>query len=352
MQRGYGIGFVGWGRAAENLHLPALTRVAGLRVVAAMDTDPARLESASRLVPSLSVHHDVGGLLADPRVDVVAVCVPPAHHAAAAVAALGAGRHVYLEKPVAAGWDDGIAIAEAARRSSGTVVVGHNLRSHRLVREARAIVGSGALGRIGTLRAAWTSGYHRGGAWPAWRDDRAAGGGAILEIGVHHLDLCSCILGEPLESVSALLRDGAVPDQDAVVTGRTASGVLVSLLAGQRTVDANEVEIYGEEGALGFSLYRADSLELRRTSDLGGGPKARARLLAGRARRLPAALAAARGGGDFVGSYAAHWRATGEALRGDAPPPATLDDGLAALAAALAAMRSAETGVPERVASR
>ena len=100
--------------------------------------------------------------------------------------------------------------------------MGHNLRSHRLVREARAIVGSGALGRIGTLRAAWTSGYHRGGAWPAWRDDRAAGGGAILEIGVHHLDLCSCLLGEPLESVSALLRDGAVPDQDAVVTGRTA----------------------------------------------------------------------------------------------------------------------------------
>ena len=200
--------------------------------------------------------------------------------------------------------------------------MGHNLRSHRLVREARAIVGSGALGRIGTLRAAWTSGYHRGGAWPAWRDDRAAGGGAILEIGVHHLDLCSCLLGEPLESVSALLRDGAVPDQDAVVTGRTASGVLVSLLAGQRTVNANEVEIYGEEGALGFSLYRADSLELRRTgpSDLGGGPKARARLLAGRARRLPAAVAAARGGGDFVGSYAAHWRATGEALRGDAPP--------------------------------
>ena len=341
MTGGLRIGVVGCGRATEQLHLPALARAAGARAVAVVDPDPRRVAAALRREPSLRVHDDHHALAADPQVDVVAVCVPPALHAEVALAALAAGRHVYLEKPVAVTWDDATAIADAARSAPGTVAMGFNLRSHRLVGEARAILAAGAIGPVELVRTTWTSGYNRGGEWPAWRDRRETGGGAIHEIAIHHLDLCAHLLGEELEITAASSVDREVADQSAVLIGRAAGGALVSISAAQRTADVNEIEVFGRDGALRFSLYRADSLQVRRGSDLAGGPRARLRQGLAAARRLPGALVAARAGGDFLGSYTAHWEATAAALRSGSPPPASLDDGLRALALALAAVESA-----------
>lgn len=347
-----GIGFAGCGRATETLHLPALARVPGLRAVAAADPEPARRAAVRRAAPGLRLHADVQGLLGDPEVDVVAVCVPPALHAPVAIAALDAGRHVYLEKPVAVTWEDALAIQAAAAGSAGAVAMGLNLRSHRLVREAAGLLATGAVGPVEMVRTAWTSGFHRGPDWPAWRGDRRAGGGALYEIAVHHLDLCRYLLGAEYESVAAWGRSGEHVDQSVMLTARMAGGVLVSIAAGQRTADANDVEVYGRDGVLRLSLYRADSLELHRSADLAGGPRARLRRGAEAARGLPAALAAARRGGDFRASYAVHWARVAGALRAGAPCPATLEDGLRAQAALLAAAESLETGEPVAVPAR
>ena len=129
-------------------------------------------------------------------------------------------------------------------------------------------------------------------------------------------------------------------------TGRMSGGTLVSVAAGQRTADANQIEVYGRDGVLRLSLYRADSLEIRRSADLAGGVPARLRQQLSGARRLPGAVMAARRGGDFRLSYAVHWARSAVAMRAGAHPPATLDDGRRALAAVLAAVRSAETGAP------
>jgi len=190
------------------------------------------------------------------------------------------------------------------------------------------------------VRTTWTSGYHRGGAWPAWRDRRETGGGAIHEIATHHLDLCAHLLGEDLRITGASTADREVVDQSAVLIARAAGGALVTISTAQRTADSNEIEVFGRDGALRFSLYRADSLEVRRAAD-PVGPWARLRRHAEGLRGLPAAVAAARAGGDFLGSYAAHWEATAAALRAGSRPPATLDDGMAALSLALAAAEAA-----------
>lgn len=341
-----GVGFVGCGRATETLHLPAIAQVTGLRAVAVADIDADRMAAVTRADPLLRPHATVEALVADPAVDIVAICAPPAAHAALAVAALDAGRHLYLEKPVAPTWDEATAIQAAAGRASGTLTMGLNLRSHRLVRQAREILLSGVLGPIEMMRTAWTSGFHRGGAWPRWRDERAAGGGALFEIAVHHIDLCRFLLGEEFERVFVDSTSREVVDQSVVVSARMTGGALVSMIAGQRTGDANEIEIYGRDGVLRFSLYRADSLEVRRNADMAGGPAVRLRQRAMAARGLPSAIAAARRGGDFRGSYVAHWVGAARAARRSAGPPATLDDGRRALAVVLAAIGSAERGAP------
>ena len=342
MSADMGIGFVGCGRATETLHLPAIAQVKGLRAVAVTDADPARVAAAVTADSTLRTHPGADGLIADPRVDIVAICVPPSLHAPFAVAALDAGKHVYLEKPVAATRTDAEAIEAAAARAPGTLTMGFNLRSHRLVAQARGILTSGALGPVEMMRTVWTSGFHRGGAWPAWRDDRAAGGGALFEIAVHHIDLCRHLLGEEFGRVAVQSAHRDVVNQSIVMAASMSGGTLVSISAGQRTTDANDIEIFGRDGALRLSLYRADSLEVRRSSDMAGGLAVRLRQRVGSARRLPAALAAARRGGDFRQSYVAHWTAAARTAREGAPPPASLDDGLHALDVVLAAIESAD----------
>ena len=170
----------------------------GVRAVAVADPDPQRIAAALRVQPSLRVLPDHAALVADPGIDLVAVCVPPALHAQVAVAALAADRDVYLEKPVAVTWDDATAIAEAAAEVGRDGRDGVQPALPPAGARARAVLATGAIGPVELVRTTWTSGYHRGSAWPAWRDRRETGGGAIHEIATHHLDLCAHLLGEDL----------------------------------------------------------------------------------------------------------------------------------------------------------
>jgi myo-inositol 2-dehydrogenase/D-chiro-inositol 1-dehydrogenase len=338
------IGFVGCGRATEDLHVPALRRVDGVRVVAIADTSAAARARVKALVPDARELPSHGDLVADPSVDVVAVSVPPFLHAEVATAALAAGKHVYLEKPLAVTLADAERIRDAASASRGMVALGFNLRSHRLVRAARDHIAGGTLGAMEMMCTSWTCGFHLGREWPAWRLDRALGGGAFNEIAVHHLDLARFLLDDEIDSVTAMTRSGDVVDQDIGITARMRSGVIVSISVSQKTVDGNQIEVYGRHGALSFSCYRADSLAVRKTADLGGGAAAQLSRRIAWLRALPAAISSARSGGDYRGSYVEHWKRFAAVIRGEGELPATLDDGVRALHAVAAAIRSAETG--------
>src|SRR5690349_2371236 len=100
------IGLVGCGRAAGALHLPALAQVRGARVAALVDVEPGRLDALLARCPGAAGHADYRALLDDPGIDLVAVCVPAARHAEIAAAALRAGKHVFVEKPLALTLDD------------------------------------------------------------------------------------------------------------------------------------------------------------------------------------------------------------------------------------------------------
>ncbi|HYM09122.1 MAG TPA: Gfo/Idh/MocA family oxidoreductase, partial [Bryobacterales bacterium] len=88
------VGFVGCGRVTQSLHLPALQRLPIAEVVAAADADSACLQRTADRYRIAKRYADAQALIADPAVDVVAVCVPPRFHAEIALAALDAGKHV------------------------------------------------------------------------------------------------------------------------------------------------------------------------------------------------------------------------------------------------------------------
>lgn len=189
-----GAGIVGSRRAA------CAARDCRLELVA--DVDEAR---AAELAGRHGARHSVKweDAVSDSRVDVVAVCTSNKFHAPVAVAALQAGKHVLCEKPMGRNpWEAG-QIAGAARASGRVLKVGFTLRFQPALRQAHDLCAKGELGRPFFVNAIYGHGG-RPGYEKEWRGNaEMAGGGELLDQGVHLLDLSRWFLGK-LEVVAGL----------------------------------------------------------------------------------------------------------------------------------------------------
>lgn len=337
------LGVVGCGRVTESRHLPALRGVSGVEVVALSDVDAARLESVSGKFGVARRYEDYAELIEAGEVEAVAVCVPPRLHAEVALAALAAGKHVFIEKPLALDLGEcDILTARAARTPALKVMVGFNMRWHRLVRAAREVVRRGELGEIKLVRSVFTSGIRRSKDFAEWRRRRESGGGALFELGTHHFDLLRFLLDDEAEEVYA---SSSAADETATVAARMSGGGAQVLSAfSEGTGENHEIEIYGARGWLRVSCYRADGLEQFGAAQYPGALGTRLRGLKQTLSELPQMIRQARRGGDYVASYASEWEHFVGAITNDVPVKATLDDGRRALEIALAAWESDSQG--------
>jgi len=339
-----GVGVIGCGRAGRELHLPALARVAGARVVALADADPGRLQAARAASGVERCFDDDRSLLEDGGVDVALVAVPPDGYAEIVRECIERGKHVLVEKPLAASTGEARELVGLARGVEVVTAVGHNLRCHRLLIEARALIVGGAIGEIETARSVWSSDIALRSDLPDWRSRRDTLGGVIHEMGIHHFDLWRFLLDVEIEEIAALSRPGERDDDSTAISCRMAGGVPVTMLLSQRGPVQLELEVLGSEGRLRVDCYRFDGLEV----DLPGASR---RSLRGRlggvlrtARQLPAGIRVARRGGDFLDTYCAEWERMLAAVAADGDAACTFDDGYRAVLAAHAAARSAATG--------
>jgi predicted dehydrogenase len=182
-----------------------------------------RLESAQRFGAVHGIERvttDWRALVSAPDVDVVVVCTPNALHAEQSIAALEAGKHVLCEKPMATTVADGEAMLAAAALCDRLLLVLHPWRHHDAVIAVRDAIVAGELGRV--VR---THGYGVHADWGpgGWFTDLAlAGGGALVDMGIHAIDTARFLLGEPeprrvLASITTAHGDYAVDDDCAVL---------------------------------------------------------------------------------------------------------------------------------------
>lgn len=340
------LAFVGCGRATTELHLPALRGKADIDVVAFCDVDDARATTAARLVPGARVVADVAALARDPGIDAVAVCTPPSEHALQASAVLDAGKHLFVEKPLALTRADCDAIVARAESRPSIAAVGFNLRQHRLLQTAREIIARGTLGRIDLVRSMFTTDTRLTRDLPGWRNDRALGGGVLFDLATHHFDLWRWLLSSEVVEVTALSRSDGSDDTSASVTAKLSSGALATAQMAERTTPMNQIDILGERARMRVSLYDFDGLEVAPLSRLPGSLAARAQSILRTLRALPAGVSGALKGGDYAQTYARQWRGFADSILRGEPSAATLDDGRAAVRVALAAAESASQGKP------
>lgn len=134
--------------------------------------------------------------VSDSRVDIVAVCTTNKFLAPIAIAALKSGKHVLCEKPMGRNADEAAQIASAARTASRVLKVGFTLRFHPAIRKAYQLCANGDLGPLFFIQAVYGHGG-RPGYEKEWRGDpELAGGGELLDQGVHLLDLSRWFLGD------------------------------------------------------------------------------------------------------------------------------------------------------------
>jgi len=344
------IGLIGCGRVSVNRHLPALKSLEEAEVVAAADVDGTRLNRVTDRFRIEKRFVDYMALLEDSTVEAVAICVPLQFHCEVALAALDAGKHLLLEKPLVMSLDEAYRLIGQAAKTDRKVLVGFNKRWHRLVRQAREIVRQGRLGPVGLINTICSSGHDRH-SIPAWRLRREVGGGNFIENGSHFYDMWHFLLQSDVEEVRAVSRSTEKGDDEpGIVTARTADGVFLNCVLSDFLPDRNEVEIFGQDCILRVSLHRFDGLELIPLHSCAGDVRNRLRNMAHFFKELPHGILQARHGGDYNASFRAQWQHFIDCIRRDIPVECTLEDGRRALQVALAAVKSASEGQPVKVA--
>lgn len=184
------IAIVGCGGIANGKHMPSLSRVKQAEMVAFCDIELEKAEKAAAEFGSADakVYEDYKELLLDKEIDVVHVCTPNISHAEISIAAMEAGKHVMCEKPMAINTEEAKQMVEASERTGKKLTIGYNNRFRSDSQYLHNVCTRGELGEVYYAKAHAI----RRRAVPTWGvflDEEKQGGGPLIDIGTHALDL-------------------------------------------------------------------------------------------------------------------------------------------------------------------
>jgi predicted dehydrogenase len=327
------MGILGCGRIALNTHLPILRGLPGVEIVALAEPDDARRNAALAQAPGAIGTADWREALNRPDLDAVLIALPTGLHAEAAVAALTAGKHIYLEKPIAATLADGRRVVDAWRDSKCIGFTGFNYRFHPLIGALRREIQSGRVGQVVAVRGVFTTSDD---GLRGWKAARSTGGGALLDLGSHYVDLLRDTLQAEVESVSARIAS-IHSEADTVTLDLQLSGnIAAQLLVSFRGVDENRIEIFGSQGKLAVDCYRSTEVEYSAPGQ-GGAVTRAASILIGAARALASRFSES----NMHRSYRLALEAFVSAVASGTQPDCDLEAGYASLQVIDAAERAA-----------
>jgi len=297
------------------------------------DPDPVRLERAREELGSVTVHTDIGTMLAAERPDLVSIVTPDHMHRRHTEQALTAGCHVLLTKPIANTPADARAIVAAAKARGRKLMVAHEARYRARYMGLRHLVASGLLGDIITFRldSIWDKREHFSRA--PWYASREAGRSVLTGTGIHEVDLACFIVGRRAARVYASgnrLGELDFPREKTVVATIDFDGGCIAQLAATyvaRWPRAGEIQdqlrIIGTKGMVVGDRYAYDGMDEWAT--------------------LPAA------GNGIEDGTRGTVSAFIDAIAADRPVPVTGEDALASLEICFAADESVATGRPIRL---
>ncbi len=296
----YGVGMIGYGFMGKMhtysyaslpfIYSPMPARIRLVGVCAATETTRARAVESAGYEFSCADYHE---LLDRDDIQIINVCTPNYLHYEQAMAAMRAGKHVYCDKPMAMNAQEAAEMAALARETGLTCQVTFHNRFCPAMMRAKQMADDGFLGDVVSFRAAYLhSGYTSPSRPISWRMQyEKSGGGAMMDLGSHVIDLVRFIIGDfakvsarletyikerPVSAGSSEMAPVTVDDL-ALLTLEAVNGAVGTIEASRLatgTVDDLRFEIHGTRGALSFDLMNPNWLmaydDTRKGGDYGG----------------------------------------------------------------------------------
>lgn len=213
-------------------------------------------------------------LPADKRIDFVTIVTPNFAHFAPAMMALDHGFHVVIEKPIAFTLDEAKQLKAKVEATGLTLCLTHTYSGYPMVKQAKAMVAEGALGKIRKVWVEYPQGWlsklseREGNAQAAWRTDPTKSGksGCMGDIGTHAAHLAEYITGLQITKMCAdlsILVDGRALDDDGNVLLKFSNGAAGVLMASQVAAgeeNALKIRVYGEKGGVEWAQHEPNTL--------------------------------------------------------------------------------------------
>lgn len=252
----FGLAIVGCGVIAKS-HLAAIVNMPDVKLVATVDSHVERAEAYAKEYGATRHYGDYGQALADPEVDGVILCLPPFLHAPFSIQGAQAGKHVLVEKPIAASTTEGREMIAAAAKSGTVLMVGQIMRFWNSTSKVRELIQSGAIGRPVNLirrRAMW----HKD--WPAadgWHTDpKRAAGWVLTGFGAHEVDTPLFVLNDKPVRVFAEGRKNNPHwnDYDEITIQYSTTGgcMCTTIISCNTQQPVGDTMVVGTEGSLTF----------------------------------------------------------------------------------------------------
>lgn len=246
---------IGTGRIAETKLLPALAAADGAELWSVLSRDKSRagaVASEFGATAPEAAHDDLEALLADPALDAVLIATPDKIHAEQAIAAARAGKHVFVEKPMATSVDEANAMVAACKAADVRLGVAFHLRWHGAHRPLFQAVEKGDLGELRHIRVQWSSLAPDDSNWRAATE--VGKWWSLAGVGTHCLDQIlwfmtpSC--GDVVEVKSVISRSvwGGPNDETALIAMRFESGATADLCSSVVFAAPTRFELYGSRG--------------------------------------------------------------------------------------------------------
>jgi UDP-N-acetyl-2-amino-2-deoxyglucuronate dehydrogenase len=321
-------------------HAQAIGETPGAVLTAVVRSNPEQAEAAAREY-GVPCETSYDALLSRSDVDAVCLCTPSGNHAAQAIAAARAGKHILVEKPMALTLADADAMIAASREAGVRLSVALQRRTDPIFRAVRDAIEAGELGSLvlGTTTVPYVraQSYYDSAAWRGtWTLD---GGGALMNQGIHLADLLVWFMGDAAEvNARAATLTHAIEVEDCISAQiRFANGALGTIAATTAAAPGfpHRVEVYGSRGGVqieGEDVVRWDGEVPPRVAPKG-----------------PAPAAAGAGAAPTGIKAAGHVRLVAdlvESVRTGRPPLVPGEEGRRSLALVLAVYESARTGQP------
>ncbi len=265
-------GIIGCGDVTEIKSGQAFNKVKNSALVAVMRRDAEKAKDYARRHNVPKWYSDAYSLINDPDVNAISIATPPSSHEEYTIAALQAGKHVYVEKPMTVNFASATRMAMAAKEKGLKLSVAHYRREMPLFKKIKELL---AEKRIGDIRFVKLELYKRSVSneemaipMRAWRVDAAvAGGGLFHDLSPHQLDLMYYYFGEIDKASGYSANQEHLYNADDIVTGNILfkSGVIFSGIWCFNVAEGEEkdqIEIFGSKGKISFSVFEMEKISI------------------------------------------------------------------------------------------